>query len=799
MSDTAPAPTPPPAGALAPDPAAEIEAYAEDVRRFRAGELAPAVFKARRVPRGVYEQRRDGTYMVRVRVPGGALAAAQARLLADLCRRYGEGRLHVTTRQDLQFHGVAIEDTPEIMRRLLAVDLTTKGGGGNTVRNVTACPHAGVCPAERFDVTPFVRAVTAGLIRLTGSYNLPRKYKIAFSGCGADCALARFNDLGFVAEPRDGQPGFRVFAGGGMGAQSRLADPMEPWIPAADAPRVAETVRRLFDRHGDRTNKHRARLRFAVERLGLEAFRAAYAEEKARVTAADAPPATAEAAATLLPAAPSGERPPDYSGESLAGARVWRQRQPGFVAVPLHLAEGFVAAADFAALADVAETFSEERALRATRRQSLILRFVREERVPALVEALRRLSVDVLTPAALGHFVVCAGASTCRLGLCQSRPAARACAEALDRAGADLRDLTIHVSGCPNACGQHPAAALGFYGAAQRVGQRLAPAYRVVAGGRHGADAARLASPAGTIPAHTMPAYVADVARAFAAEAHAGEAFAAFAERKGAAWLQALTERHAAIPPYENAPEFYRDWGQAEDFSLAGRGAGECGAGVFEVVREDLDAAARATAPFERLTLAARALLIVRGVDTRDPDAVLHAFEKHFVDTGLAGEAFRSLVSRGRGHAQGWAQALDGRDAEIAALLTRVGRLFETLDANLEFHPERLATGVSAAGGAKVASPAVAPTDPGAPTQSVPSAGAVDAELNLAGVACPMNFVKAKLRLERMKPGETLALVLDDGEPIRNVPASLRGEGHELSALERRPDGCWRVTVRKRR
>src|SRR5450759_588506 len=264
--------------------AQDIEQHAQDVQRFLKGELSASILKSRRVPRGIYEQRQNGSFMVRVRVPGGAISAGQTRALAVVASRYGGGTLHVTTRQDIQLHDVQIGPTPDIMRELFRAGLTSKGGGGNTVRNVTACPYAGICPAERFDVTPCVVAVTEYLIGLPGSYNLPRKYKIAFSGCGADCALARVNDLGFIASVRDGVPGFSVYAGGGMGAESRVGDRMEEWVPAAEVIRIAEAVRRLFDRLGDRGNRRRARLRFAMERVGAGEFRGMLREAVQTVT-----------------------------------------------------------------------------------------------------------------------------------------------------------------------------------------------------------------------------------------------------------------------------------------------------------------------------------------------------------------------------------------------------------------------------------------------------------------------------------------------------------------------------------
>jgi sulfite reductase (ferredoxin) len=524
--------------------AADIDAFDADVRRFLAGELDSAVFKDRRVPRGIYEQRRDGTYMLRVRLPGGLLAATQARALAGIGREFGGGTLHVTTRQDIQLHDLRIADTPAVMRRLLAAGLTCKGGGGNTVRNVTACPHAGICPRERFDVTPHALAVTEHLIAQAGSYSLPRKFKIAFSGCAADCALAEVNDLGFFAEVRDGQPGFAVCAGGGMGAESRVADRLVEWLPAGECVRAAEAVRRLFDRFGDRTNRRRARLRFAVARLGPEAFAQEFFREFAAVTAdgapvCAAPPAPAPAGAACLP--------PEQALVGRAGLDVLPQRQPGLVAVPLRLPLGQVAWQDLEALAAIAERFSGERALRAAN-QKLLLRSVREPDLPALRAALAALRQDVTTPSTLDAFVACTGAATCRLGFCLSQDAARACAEALARAGIapeGLRGLDIRLNGCPNACGHAPIGTVGLAGCFVRAGGRPAPAYRVLLGARRGQGRTRFGEDAGLVPAGSLPAFLLDLVRAFRARRLEGEAFSDCYDRLRPAFFRALVARHA--------------------------------------------------------------------------------------------------------------------------------------------------------------------------------------------------------------------------------------------------------------
>jgi len=766
---------------LPQDLAQDIDTYEQDVRRFEAGEVPVGVFKARRVPRGVYEQRQDGTYMVRVRVAGGTIAHEQIQQLAELSTDFGDGLLHVTTRQDVQLHGISIRDTPAIMRRLMGVGLTSKGGGGNTVRNITACPYAGICPHEPFDVTPFAHAVTEYLIPLVGSYNLPRKYKIAFSGCAADCALAQVSDLGFIAELRDGQPGFRVHAGGGMGGHPRIGDELLAWTPASQVIRIAEAIRRLFDQHGDRGNKSRARLRFVFERLGLNAIRQQFAKLMDVVTAEGVPEwqgrvAVQPEAATAPTTVPRQER---------FGA-VWAlgQRQDGLVAVPLHLPLGFTPAATLARIGEIAKTFSAEQGPRTTRAQNLLIRSVRIEDLPALSTALRDIDIDATAPAALERFVACAGASTCRLGLCLARSAARACAEALTTSSVTpetLNALDVYINGCPNACGHQPIGPIGLSGAARRSEDRLVPTYRVTLGGRCGTTGARFGEATGEVPARALPDFILALALDFQANRKDAEMFSDYFDRTGLAHFEAMAAHHAVIPTYAERPDFYRDFDAEADFSLAGRGAGECGSGVFEVIQGDLATARQATAPFDVLLPTARALLITRGIDAQDPDSVLRGFEAQFIDTGLVGDSFRALLSRGRGYTQGWQDAFVGFEDAVPALLERVELLYTTLDGNLEFHPPEAAADTRDAAHATTAS-----------VETLP-------ELDLRGVACPMNFVKAKLRLEALDVGASLAILLDDGEPVQNVPASLRGEGQDIVETRDLGDGHWRVWVTKRK
>ena len=283
---------------------------------FRAGDIPSARYQAFRVPQGVYEQRQSGTYMLRARLATGILTPGQMRVAAEVAEVYGNGTLHMTSRQDLQVHGVALAGIPDAVARLTEAGLSTKGGGGNTVRNITACFQAGVCPDEVVDVTPHVLRLTESLLLDPLSFQLPRKYKIACSGCGRDCAGAMVNDLGFIGKRRGGEDGFAVYAGGGMGARSCVGRQLEEFVPAAAVVKVAEAVKRVFDRHGNRKNRHHARLRFLIEDLGFDAFEKLY-----RAEVGELPGWPLE---TTLPS-----NPPQPAGQIL------RQRQPGLFSIEI--------------------------------------------------------------------------------------------------------------------------------------------------------------------------------------------------------------------------------------------------------------------------------------------------------------------------------------------------------------------------------------------------------------------------------------------------------------------------------
>lgn len=548
----------------------DIRAFRKEVERFLSGEIPATAFKGISAPMGVYEQRRNGTYMVRIRGAAGLFLPHQVRFIADLATKYGSGFVHVTTRQDFQIHDVKIEDTPTIIESLLDAGLSSRGGGGNTVRNISACPLAGVCRDEAFDVTPHALALTEHLMSDRASFNLPRKFKVAFSGCGKDCALASVADLGFFAHEEGGQRGFSVYAGGGMGKQAALAVLLEDFVPESEIVNVAEAVKRLFDRHGDRANRHRARLRFVVARVGTEEFRRLYREEL------DSVRREGLAAPSISPLdQPCAPLDPDLGrgalGTKLAlwgRANVLKQKQEGLFAVRIPLRLGNISSVGLATVADVSESVGGG-LVRTTQDQELLIPHVRGTDVRRVHTALHSAG-DELVRIGRVRCVACTGAATCRLGLCLSRELANAIE--LELLPLQVRFGTrIRISGCPNSCGQHAIAPIGLYGTAARVNGKMVPYYAIVAGGQPGEGNAALAQLVGKVPARAVPSLLREFFSGAIASLGEAETLENWIDRIGLDYLRRLIPKYSHVPTYRKSPEFYRDFGSTHDFSPAGR------------------------------------------------------------------------------------------------------------------------------------------------------------------------------------------------------------------------------------
>ncbi|MCP4451698.1 MAG: hypothetical protein GY809_09570 [Planctomycetes bacterium] len=724
--------------------------YRHEVQRFLKADVSPVAFKAYRVPMGIYEQRESGRYMVRVRLGAGLITPDQLAHVAGLSREYGDGSLHLTTRQDVQIHALAIEDTPKVLEALLDVGLSSRGGGGNTVRNVSVGPYAGVGPDEVFDVTPHAIAVSEYLLQDRSAFCLPRKFKIAFSGTPKDEAFASVTDLGFFAQIKDGHKGFAVYAAGGMGGSSNVGIEIEPFVPEAQIFLVAETLKRVFEAEGDRVNRRKARLRFVLARLGEEAFVQCYHAHKQAVLTqglrGDAPELR-----PVFPVLPPLDVPRDAIETSL---EIQAESTPGYYTVRLQLPLGDASARDMSDIANASRQAGVG-LLRVTQGQDLLLLSVPHTQLGSVEQAVGALSVPLQN--GLPLIAACAGAATCKLGLCRSRGLAVAVAGVLeDRRGHETGPLqVVRISGCPNGCAQHLLADLGFQGRAKRVEDRLMPYYDVFAGSRLEQGGSRLAQRIGSLPAKRVPDFVQAV---YAQDLSTIEA------------LKNCAAQHAVLKAGQIPEDYFVDFEACRPFSLEGLGAGECSAGIMDIVNADMQQAQdalnhktgdRADCLSRAALAAARALLVLFGVEANVSQDIAQGFKAHLVDPGWVDPQTHRIVQQA---SSGSLEDDAVSRASVQSLLERIVALHGSLDGQLRF--------------------TLAPVAPPAKGPEVAAAQVVD----LRGVACPLNFVKAKLALERVEVGDEVMFLLDLGEAQKNVPDSFRQQGQEVIMINQLED-----------
>jgi len=681
----------------------EIEELESLIAKHLRGEADATSLKVRRVPFGCYEQRKLGTYMLRVRATGGAITPEQLLGLARISAKVGAEHLHITTRQEFQIHDVSIENVIPALRALLPLGLTTRGGGGNTVRNILVSPDAGVGVDEIFDPSPWAFALTTRLIAEADSWNLPRKFKIAFSNSPADSAYAQFNDVGFLATIKDGRQGFKVYVAGGLGASSSVGHLLEEFIPAEDAYIVSAALKHLFDKHGNRKNRNAARLRFLWSKLGEDRFRQIYQDEvrqlaqlpltKLHPLVIDQP--LDQAAAPAIPA--TGVESAEYA--RWRKRYVFPQRQPGLYSIVVPASLGNIANQHVAALAQYLRAFGPH-SIRAAFGQNLRLRNIPEAALAATYQVVRDITNLADAPLALANAVSCTGADTCQLGICLPKPALIAASEKLAGAGLDLDSIPsfqLNLSGCPNSCGQHTYADLGFYGQARHRDKDIYPAYGVVAGGVHADGQARLAGPIGTVAARDLPEFTRQVLSLWLSNKHRFAAFSEYVKAEGRDEIKLICERFLNVPAFAEEPSYYTDWGADKPFSLVGRGQGECSAGLFDQIGIDLKRIAdlrkrlaAAPASDERYELlyqiafsASRALLVTRGIDAADEESVFSSFQRHFIGGGLIDSRYYSVVDAARLREFGDA---DQGQADILALADAVKDLYDSLDSSLRIH-----------------------------------------------------------------------------------------------------------------
>jgi sulfite reductase beta subunit-like hemoprotein len=581
---------------------ADIDEFVTTLERYERGELTPDQWRAFRLVRGTYGQRQaDDAQMLRVKIPQGVVSGEQLEALADVGERYSRGFGHITTRQNVQFHFVKLHDVEHAMHRLADAGLTTREACGNSVRNITACPYAGVAADERFDVTPYAEALTRYLLRHPLSSTLPRKFKIAFEGCAGDHVFIGINDLGFraVTAP-DGSRGFRVTAGGGTAIMVTDAGVLHEFLPASEILRVAEAVLLVFARFGDYQHKQRNRMKFMIKALGWSRWRDEYDRELAGCRLRGDVP-------TLEIDPPAAESRPDWPKESpptvghvvgrvLAGqvsgpgitpavvpvfhagddayAR-WRatntrsQKQFGYVLAAASVPLGDLTSSQMRVIGELARAYGDG-AVRVTPDQNLLFRWVNACDVRQLYTRLAAAGLGLAEAGTVADVASCPGAETCRLAVTQSRGLGRLLEQHL-RARPDLiaaaDGARIKISGCPNGCGQHHVATIGFQGSVRRVGGRAVPQYFVMVGGGSRENGAVFGRLAAKIPARRIADAVERLIDLYSREKADGEAAAAFFGRVDLAVVKTVLGDLERLESDDAVAADFVDLGEANEFA----------------------------------------------------------------------------------------------------------------------------------------------------------------------------------------------------------------------------------------
>jgi sulfite reductase beta subunit-like hemoprotein len=578
---------------LDPEIEEELAVYEETVASYLRGEIDEDVFRVFRLNQGIYGQRQGGHHqMVRVKVPYGRLEPDQLEVLAFISETYSRGWGHLTTRQNVQFHFVPLEQTPEVLRLLAAAGLTSREACGDTVRNVAGCHLAGACPLEVLDITPWAEATARYFLRSPYAQRLPRKFKINFSGCATDCGQAMFNDVGVigVSRPRpDGtvEAGFRVVIAGGLGANPHPAQALEEFTSREDLLPTIEAILRTFDHYGNRDNKLRARLKWLVDTMGIDELRTRIVKERRLLRAASGWPGGLPEQVLEHGDAPAGMT----TGVELGGVPVrllatdpyqrWlevnvvRGRANGTVSAYASCVLGDITADQFRALAAIQRDFGLD--VRVTNRQNLVLRDLTEADLRGLYDRLDEIGMARPGAELARDVVACPGADTCNLAVTQSRGLADDIGRALEEAGlSDVGGVRVNISGCTNSCGQHHISDIGFYGLERRAHGRAAPGYQMLLGGGLGAMQVDFGEKAVKLPAKRAAEAVVRVVGRFAGEREAGETFSGWLTRSGgAASVGAGLKDLDDFPTPDEAPDLYVDFDETGPY-VAEVGASEC-------------------------------------------------------------------------------------------------------------------------------------------------------------------------------------------------------------------------------
>ena len=704
------------------------------IDQFKAGEIQAGQLKSNRVPMGIYEQRKNQHYMLRLRCAGGLVTPEQLAKIAFVGHQLSTSHLHVTTRQEIQIHNVDIEDAIPALKKLEKVGISSAGGGGNTVRNMMVDDRSGLTSDEEFDVYPYVEELTSRLIAEKDSFTMPRKYKVAIDTSVESANYSYIADLGLQARIKDGQRGFRVLIAGSAASNAHTGWEVFDFLPEKDLYRAAKALKNWFHKYGNRRNRHKARMRYVFYKYGSEEAKRLYLEEFESLKkdgsmdfyAPALPLEHHKPAFAPLTEVKSEERRVKNSNVEedcldVEAFNIWKQRYAHkqtnaeglkenlwYAYIPLK--HGNNSTDFFAEVAEYLGNYGND-VIRFTKKEQIQVRNIPEEYLPNIYAFFKKLGVyQVDYPVVVTNLTCCTGADTCRLGICLPKGAIDGIAKQLLASDLNLDaipDFELRMNGCTNICALATWGDLGFSGRVGRVGDDPYPAYTVwlPAKGKHEIDLQQ-----GYIAAKKLPAFVEDYLRDVIAEQANYADYYDYVAKRGVNIVKELLAKYKEVAPFSEEPDTFYDFGDDEKFSLIKYGKAECSAGLFDIIEIDQDTIREKRAEVDKLLAESshtdltdltdgsdekakiekllhdivfsenRMLLVTRGLDPRTDDDVYNGFEKEFIAAGIIPQKFKVLTDKARNN-----ESLLSEKALIDELAELLNELYKNMDDSLQF------------------------------------------------------------------------------------------------------------------
>lgn len=820
------------------------------IDQFKAGEIQAGQLKSNRVPMGIYEQRKNQHYMLRLRCAGGLVTPEQLAKIAFVGHQLSTSHLHVTTRQEIQIHNVDIEDAIPALKKLEKVGISSAGGGGNTVRNMMVDDRSGLTADEEFDVYPYVEELTSRLIAEKDSFTMPRKYKVAIDTSVATANYSYIADLGLQARIKDGQRGFRVLIAGSAASNAHTGWEVFDFLPEKDLYRAAKALKNWFHKYGNRRNRHKARMRYVFYKYGTEEAKRLYLEEFEELKKDGSIDFEA-------PALPLEHHKPNFPAlKAPTDFETWKRRYAHkqtnaeglkenlwYAYIPLR--HGNNSTDFFAEVAEYLGNYGND-VIRFTKKEQIQVRNIPEEYLTNIYAFFKKLGVyQIDYPVVVTNLTCCTGADTCRLGICLPKGAIDGIAKQLLNSDLNLDaipDFELRMNGCTNICALATWGDLGFSGRVGRVGDDPYPAYTIwlPVKGKHEIDLQQ-----GYIAAKKIPAFVEDYLRDVIAEQANYADYYDYVAKRGVNIVKELIAKYKEVAPYSEEPDTFFDFGDDEKFSLIKYGKAECSAGLFDIIEIDQDTIREKLGEIDKILghdklhtdltnltdivneedakkiekllhdivfSENRMLLVTRGLNPRTDEDVYNGFEKEFIAAGIIPQKFKVLTDKASNN-----KSLIAEKPLIDELAQLLNDLYQNMDDSLQFKlpavqsptdftdntdsKEKSAESNSEEEESVSFVKSVGQKDTSENEQKT-SAGELEAispdvKKDFRGVMCPMNFVKTKIALTPMQSGQILEILLDDGAPIENVPGSVKNEGHTILSTEK-VENYWKVLIKKK-